>query len=123
MPRLALVAPFVVAAMAATALSQPAAAGDVHVGPYPEAPAWVMPSGPQIYYGRHYTHVPAYPAPYLEHAYPVPVFSGPRQLPAVGYADPAHVEWCYARYRSYRLSDNSFQPDRGVRRACRSPYS
>ena len=47
---------------------------------------------------------------------------GASPLPVFGYVSPAHVEWCYTRYRSYRLSDNSFQPHRGVRRACRSPY-
>lgn len=34
----------------------------------------------------------------------------------------AHVAWCYDRYRSYRASDNSFQPHYGPRRECRSPY-
>ncbi|MCJ8519266.1 hypothetical protein ABID21_002008 [Pseudorhizobium tarimense] len=34
----------------------------------------------------------------------------------------AHVRWCYDRYRSYRASDNTFQPYHGPRRACRSPY-
>lgn len=34
----------------------------------------------------------------------------------------AHVEWCYNRYRSYRASDNTFQPYNGPRRECRSPY-
>lgn len=33
-----------------------------------------------------------------------------------------HVQWCYDRYRSYRASDNSFQPYNGPRRECRSPY-
>jgi hypothetical protein len=36
---------------------------------------------------------------------------------------PAHYEWCYARYRSYRASDNTFQPYHGPRRQCYSPYS
>jgi len=35
---------------------------------------------------------------------------------------PSHVEWCMGRYRSYRASDNTFQPYNGPRRACRSPY-
>ena len=35
----------------------------------------------------------------------------------------AHVEWCYNRYRSYRASDNTFQPYNGPRRQCYSPYS
>ena len=34
----------------------------------------------------------------------------------------AHVRWCYDRYRSYRASDNTFQPYHGPRRSCRSPY-
>ncbi|MFN4273239.1 MAG: BA14K family protein [Aliihoeflea sp.] len=34
----------------------------------------------------------------------------------------AHVQWCYGRYRSYRASDNTFQPYNGPRRQCRSPY-
>jgi len=35
----------------------------------------------------------------------------------------AHVRWCYNRYRSYRASDNTFQPYDGPRRQCYSPYS
>lgn len=42
--------------------------------------------------------------------------------PPAGYYSNAHVEWCYARYRSYRASDNTFQPYNGPRRQCRSPY-
>lgn len=34
----------------------------------------------------------------------------------------SHVQWCYDRYRSYRASDNTFQPYNGPRRQCRSPY-
>lgn len=34
----------------------------------------------------------------------------------------SHVNWCYNRYRSYRAYDNTFQPYRGGRRYCRSPY-
>jgi hypothetical protein len=33
-----------------------------------------------------------------------------------------HVEWCAERYRSYRLADNTFQPNEGGRRACNSPF-
>lgn len=35
----------------------------------------------------------------------------------------AHVRWCQDRWRSYRVSDNSYQPLNGPRRACVSPYS
>jgi hypothetical protein len=33
----------------------------------------------------------------------------------------SHVDWCYSRYRSYRASDNTFQPNYGSRRQCVSP--
>ncbi|MDG4875458.1 BA14K family protein [Mesorhizobium sp. WSM4935] len=38
------------------------------------------------------------------------------------YRGNAHVQWCYDRYRSYRASDNTFQPNSGPRRQCVSPY-
>ena len=34
----------------------------------------------------------------------------------------AHIDWCYGRYRSYRASDNTYQPYNGPRRQCVSPY-
>lgn len=33
-----------------------------------------------------------------------------------------HVTWCFNRYRSYRASDNTYQPYNGPRRQCQSPY-
>lgn len=33
----------------------------------------------------------------------------------------AHVRWCYNHYRSYRASDNTFQPYNGPRQQCVSP--
>lgn len=33
-----------------------------------------------------------------------------------------HLVWCENRYRSYRASDNTFQPYNGPRRQCISPY-
>lgn len=35
----------------------------------------------------------------------------------------AHIQWCHNRYRSYRASDNTFQPYNGPRKQCYSPYS
>jgi hypothetical protein len=56
--------------------------------------------------------------PYRAHRYVVP-----RQRVVVrGGGSDAHVAWCYQRYRSYRASDNSFQPYNGPRRECYSPY-
>lgn len=34
-----------------------------------------------------------------------------------------HIRWCENRYRSYRISSNSFQPYNGPRRICYSPYN
>lgn len=34
----------------------------------------------------------------------------------------AHVQWCQDRWKSYRVSDNSYQPYNGPRQACVSPY-
>lgn len=31
----------------------------------------------------------------------------------------SHAAWCQNRYRSYRYSDNTFQPNSGPRRVCR----
>lgn len=46
--------------------------------------------------------------------------SAPRYAaPAAGNA---HVQWCMSQYRSYRVSDNSFQPYNGPRQQCVSPY-
>ncbi len=43
--------------------------------------------------------------------------------PQVGVAMPVdHVRWCQARYRSYDAYSNTFQPNRGPRRPCVSPY-
>lgn len=43
--------------------------------------------------------------------------------PQVGVAMPVdHVRWCQARYRSYDAYSNTFQPNRGARRTCVSPY-
>ena len=39
-----------------------------------------------------------------------------------GGGGSAHVDWCYDRYRSYRASDNTFQPYNGPRQQCYSPY-
>lgn len=54
------------------------------------------------------------------------VIGGAMAAPGPAYAAPmggdAHVEWCRNRYRSYRISDDTFQPSRGPRQPCISPY-
>lgn len=43
--------------------------------------------------------------------------------PALRAYGNSHVSWCYDRWRSYRASDNTYQPLNGPRRQCVSPYS
>ncbi|MBS1167636.1 MAG: lectin [Proteobacteria bacterium] len=43
--------------------------------------------------------------------------------PQLGYAmPPDHVRWCQSRYRSYDPYSDTFQPYRGPRQRCVSPY-
>jgi hypothetical protein len=53
--------------------------------------------------------------------------------PTYRYVDPApryrvtrlsqaHIDWCYSRYKTYRLSDNTYKPTVHTRRQCVSPY-
>lgn len=35
---------------------------------------------------------------------------------------PAQARWCRDRYRTYRISDNTFVATGGVRRVCRGPF-
>lgn len=39
-----------------------------------------------------------------------------------GYLSHSHIDWCHNRWRSYRVTDNSYQPYNGPRRVCVSPY-
>lgn len=39
-----------------------------------------------------------------------------------GQYSSAHYQWCSAKYRSYDLGSNSYQPYGAPRRYCRSPY-
>jgi hypothetical protein len=36
--------------------------------------------------------------------------------------NPSHYQWCSERYRSYDSYSNTFQPNRGPRQTCLSPY-
>ncbi len=51
-----------------------------------------------------------------------PSYYAPRYYRQVYSGGNAHTSWCFARYRSYRVYDNTFQPFNGPRRACVSPY-
>lgn len=49
-------------------------------------------------------------------------YYAPRRTYRTYQGGSAHVRWCYNRYRSYRASDNTYQPYHAPRRQCRSPY-
>lgn len=78
-----------------------------------------------------YRDVPVYrEAPVVYHERPQPVYRDVRPHRDLRYRAPeprysrvslsdAHVSYCYDRYRSYRASDNTFQPNHGPRRQCR----
>lgn len=61
---------------------------------------------------------------------PTPRYSGQRRIRGnSAIAGPAglegaanHVDWCAAHYRSYRASDDTFQPFAGPRKPCLSPF-
>ena len=86
--------------------------------------------GPRYYYSHHPYHVPGYP--HRLTGYPVPIYAAPRPLPGVAVRGrvvhvhrvrPAsHAAWCAARYRSYDVRTDTFQPYHGPRRACHSPW-
>lgn len=67
---------------------------------------------------------PAYrePAPYVDRYVPGQRAIAPRYQRRVDPLPGDHFTWCATRYRSYRNSDNTFQPFAGPRRACVSPY-
>ena len=50
------------------------------------------------------------------------IASQPQPTYVVPGGGGGHVEWCYSQYRSYRASDNTFQPYGGPRQQCVSPY-
>ncbi|MGY6708965.1 MAG: BA14K family protein [Rhizobiaceae bacterium] len=78
--------------------------------------------GPRQYQRRHHhrRHYRSGPGFYFHFGSPPRRYAPPprrtHRLPA------SHVRWCHNRYRSYRASDNTFQPYNGPRRQCRSPY-
>jgi hypothetical protein len=49
--------------------------------------------------------------------------SGSRTLYRVQNLSADHVDWCYARYKSYRAKDNTYKPEKGPRKTCVSPFS
>ena len=52
---------------------------------------------------------------------PAQIANPPMRAPDVG-PSINHMQWCQNRYRSYRASDNSYQPLNGGRRSCASLF-
>lgn len=74
------------------------------------------------YYGGNYYGNNYYGGNYYRQRYYAPRYYAPRYYRQVYGGGSAHVRWCYARYRSYRAYDDTFQPYYGPRQACVSPY-
>jgi hypothetical protein len=109
--------------MGATA---PASAQSIYFGFGTPGYTHYEPYGDYVYY-NHYRgtrqRVPGYRY-YQGYWFPPAAFFGLFLGPTVrGSHMSAHVQWCYDHYRSYRASDNTFQPYRGPRQQCHSPYS
>ena len=113
-----------------TLLAVPASAGSRHpvvVYAEPTPPWYAQPphigTGPGHYYRYHNYHVPSYP--HRLSGYPVPLYRLDRPVDTVAVVaerPSAHVAWCSARYRSYSVHSDTFQPYDGPRCRCRSPY-
>ena len=98
------------------ALSRPAPAVPVARW-YGERPS--MRTGPRHYRG----HLQPPPCPHRLCGYPLPIYKArERVVPAYRVRVSAHAEWCAARYRSYDVRTDTYQPYHGPRRGCWSPY-
>ncbi len=76
--------------------------------------------GPNIVLGLGFG-IPAYryADPYYDYNY-----VAPRRVYRRSYGlSEAHIAWCFDRWRSYRVYDNTYQPYNGPRKLCWSPYS
>ena len=119
-------------AAALLALAAPAQAGDwqydpasdlVYYGSVPVA-RWYG-ERPSMKTGlRHYRgHLQPPPCPHRLCGYPLPIYKArERVVPAYRVRVSAHAEWCAARYRSYDVRTDTYQPYHGPRRRCWSPY-
>lgn len=113
--------------LAILAGATPALAGDgwgsLWRGPTTDVPwydqAPLAGTGPGFYYSQHPDHVPGYPKRLTGVA--VPVFDTGRPVVSLQPVT-AHEDWCAARYRSYDVRTDTYQPHHGPRRYCRSAY-
>ena len=62
----------------------------------------------RVYQDRYYAPRRVY-QPRVRHYRAAPRYVAPRRVYRSGLSD-RHIQYCYNRYRSYRASDNTFQP-------------
>ncbi|TCL69693.1 BA14K family protein [Rhizobium sp. BK251] len=80
--------------------------------------------GGRYYGGRYYHHHHNYTGAIIGGLAAGAIIGGAlsaSQEPRYYYSGDSHTRWCYGRYRSYRASDNTFQPNNGPRQQCVSP--
>ena len=51
-----------------------------------------------------------------------PRYTGTRTIYRIQNLSADHVDWCYENYKSYRAKDNTYQPSKGQRKICVSPF-
>lgn len=72
--------------------------------------------GDRRYYGRHYRRNNA--GAIIGGLAAGAIIGGALSSQARASSGSSHVNYCYNRYRSYRASDNTYQPYSGPRRQC-----
>ena len=82
-------------------------------------PRYYRPFGYRRYYRPRYVRPRYYRPRYVR---PRRVYRTVRRRGVRRRFSAAHYGYCSTRYRSYRVSDNTFQPYRGRRKQCRSRY-
>lgn len=70
---------------------------------------------------RGYRHYRGYWFPQSAFSFRIIVAPRAQHRPQAGHYS-RHVSWCANRYRTYRVSDNTYIPRVGHRAYCRSPY-
>ena len=126
MKRLSAIAFATLVALGVWSIAAPKAEAGVRVGVFiGTGIGYGYPSyyGPR-YYPRYRYYRPRYYAPRykVRRIYrPRPIYRARPVVRRRGFS-AAHYGFCSSRYRSYRVSDNTFQPNRGPRRQCRSRY-
>ena len=74
-------------------------------------------------HGRNYCHIHGHNRSHFHTRSGAIRYGSPkRTVRKVVRISNAHARYCFGKYKSYRVSDNTYQPFKGPRRACRSPF-